>query len=156
MAYYSLLPDGVSSSHAGSSYSFQIKQHSKAVGMNQHDKNHSTREHELLNVMTALHGWRCNLEGAQKVTILTDHISNTFLDRKHLHPLLLTSPPSLLLFLSIYQNATLQALADIPNPLPPSPNFPFVSCVPILTCLVPWPLLNAPDFILFIYLFISV
>lgn len=27
------------SSHAGSSYSFRIKQHSKAVGMNQHEKN---------------------------------------------------------------------------------------------------------------------
>lgn len=64
-----------------------LQQNKRAVAyysdcMNQHEMNYSTGEQELLAVVKALHHWRCYLEGAQKVTILTDHKPNTFLSSK--------------------------------------------------------------------------
>ena len=50
--------------------------------VNQHRRNHSTGEQELLVVARALHHWRCYLEGAQKVRILTYRKPNTFLSSK--------------------------------------------------------------------------
>ncbi|KAL3153599.1 hypothetical protein ABBQ32_14155 [Trebouxia sp. C0010 RCD-2024] len=44
--------------------------------------NYPTGEKELLAVITALRQWRCHLEGAGKVVVVTDHKPNTFLDRK--------------------------------------------------------------------------
>ena len=44
--------------------------------------NYPTGEQELLAVITALRQWRCHLEGAEKVVVVTDHKPNTFLDSK--------------------------------------------------------------------------
>ena len=44
--------------------------------------NYPTGEKELLAVITALRQWRCHLEGAGKVVVVTDHKPNTFLDSK--------------------------------------------------------------------------
>ena len=64
-----------------------LQQNKRAVAfysymMNQHERNYSIGEQELLAVVKALHHWRCYLEGARKVTILTDHKPNTFLSSK--------------------------------------------------------------------------
>ena len=46
-------------------------------------RNYPVGEQELLAVIMALRQWRCYLEGAKGgVTIVTDHLSNTFLDSK--------------------------------------------------------------------------
>ena len=50
--------------------------------MNKHECNYSTGEQELLAVIKALNHWRYYLEGAMKVTIITDHKPNTFLSSK--------------------------------------------------------------------------
>ena len=39
-------------------------------------------EQELLAVISALRQWRCHLEGAKEVVVVTDHKPNTYLDSK--------------------------------------------------------------------------
>jgi len=39
-------------------------------------------EQGLLAVISALQRWRCNLEGAKDVVVVTDHKPNTYLDSK--------------------------------------------------------------------------
>ena len=47
------------------------------------EKNYPVGEQELLAVMSALKKWRCCLEGAKGgVTVITDHLPNTFLSTK--------------------------------------------------------------------------
>ena len=47
------------------------------------ERNYPVGEQELLAVISALRKWRCYLEGAKGgVTIVTDHLPNTFLDTK--------------------------------------------------------------------------
>ena len=47
------------------------------------ERNYPVGEQELLAVISALRKWRCYLEGAKGgVTIITDHLPNTFLDTK--------------------------------------------------------------------------
>lgn len=64
-----------------------LQQRGRAVAyysyrMNKHECNYSTGEQELLAVIKALTHWRYYLEGATKVTIMTDHMPNTFLSSK--------------------------------------------------------------------------
>ena len=47
------------------------------------EKNYPVGEQELFAVISALKKWRCYLEGSKRgVTIITDHLPNTFLDTK--------------------------------------------------------------------------
>ena len=46
------------------------------------ERNYPIGEQELLAVITALRQWRCHLEGAKEVVVVTDHKPNTFLDSK--------------------------------------------------------------------------
>ena len=47
------------------------------------EQNYPVGEQELLAVVSALKKWRCYLEGAKGgVTVITDHLPNTFLDTK--------------------------------------------------------------------------
>lgn len=47
------------------------------------ERNYPVGEQELLAVISALRKWRCYLEGAKGgVTVVTDHLPNTFLDTK--------------------------------------------------------------------------
>ena len=47
------------------------------------ERNYPVGEQELLAVVSALKKWRCYLEGAKGgVTVVTDHLPNTFLDKK--------------------------------------------------------------------------
>lgn len=64
-----------------------LKQNDRAVAyysyrMNKHERNYSAGEQELLAVVKAFHHWRCYLEGAVKVKVITDHRPNTFLTSK--------------------------------------------------------------------------
>ena len=43
-------------------------------------RNYTTTEQELLAKVHALRTWRCYLEGAEQVTVYTEHQANTFLD----------------------------------------------------------------------------
>ena len=45
-------------------------------------RNYSSGEQELLAVIPALQQWRCHLEGAKEVVMVTDHKPNTYLDSK--------------------------------------------------------------------------
>ena len=45
-------------------------------------RNYSSGEQELLAVITVLRQWRCHLEGAKEVVVVTDHKPNTYLDGK--------------------------------------------------------------------------
>ena len=49
---------------------------------NRHEQNYHPGEQELLAVIVALKKWRCYLEGAVGVTVVTDHKPNTYLDTK--------------------------------------------------------------------------
>ena len=44
------------------------------------EKNYSATEQELLAVVHAMRTWRCYLEGAKAITVVTDHRPNTFFD----------------------------------------------------------------------------
>jgi len=46
------------------------------------ERNYGGGEQELLAVMSALRQWRCHLEGAKEVVVVTDHKPNTYLDSK--------------------------------------------------------------------------
>ena len=46
------------------------------------ERNYPAGEQELLAVISALRQWRCHLEGAREVLVVTDHKPNTFLDGK--------------------------------------------------------------------------
>ena len=47
------------------------------------ERNYPVGEQELLAVISALRKWRCYLEGAKGgVTVITDHLPNTFLNSK--------------------------------------------------------------------------
>ena len=46
------------------------------------EHNYPIGEQELLAVITELSQWRCHLEGAKEVMVVTDHKPNTFLDSK--------------------------------------------------------------------------
>ena len=64
-----------------------LKQNDNAVAyysyrMNKHEINYSVGEQELLAVVKALYHWRCYLEGAVKMKVITDHKPNTFLTSK--------------------------------------------------------------------------
>ena len=48
--------------------------------MSSAERNYPVSEQELLAVVHALRAWRCYLEGAVGLTIITDHKPNTFLD----------------------------------------------------------------------------
>ncbi len=49
---------------------------------NSAERNYGGGEQELLAVISALRQWRCHLEGAKKVVVVTDHKPNTYLDSK--------------------------------------------------------------------------
>ena len=64
-----------------------LKQNDNAVAYysyrtNKHERNYSVGEQELLAVVKALYHWRCYLEGAVKMKVITDHKPNTFLTSK--------------------------------------------------------------------------
>ena len=46
------------------------------------ERNYGGGEQELLAVIPALRQWRCHLEGAKEVVVVTDHKPNTYLDSK--------------------------------------------------------------------------
>lgn len=50
--------------------------------LNAAERNYGTGEQELLAVVHALKVWRCYLEGAAQVTVITDHEPNTFFSSK--------------------------------------------------------------------------
>lgn len=52
-----------------------------SYSMNKHERNYSTGEQELA-VVKALHHCRCYLEGAVRMTVITDHKPNTFVSSK--------------------------------------------------------------------------
>jgi hypothetical protein len=50
--------------------------------LNDAEKNYTTGEQELLDVVYALRAWRCYLEGCHGITVVTDHEPNIYQNRE--------------------------------------------------------------------------